>query len=90
MEELLGKKHPEKKFKAGAVSATIWKNETTNSKGEKSFFMTVSLERNYLDKDGNWKSTNVLRTGDLPKAVLVLNKAYEFLMLGKDSGFEEL
>lgn len=71
---------PERKFRAGAVSATIWKNEMQNS--EKKFaFHTISLERGYKDKAGEWKSTSSLRTTDLPKAALVLGKAYEYLIL---------
>lgn len=71
---------PEKKFRAGAVSATVWKNES--KKGADSFaYYSVSLDRNYKDKDGQWKSTNSLRINDLPRASLVLNKAYEFILL---------
>jgi hypothetical protein len=76
---------PEKKFRAAPVSATIWSNEGTNKAGEKVEYKSISLERNYKDKEGNWKSTNSLRTMDLPKAVLVLNKAYEYLQLKEDS-----
>lgn len=79
--EIMGKKHPEMKFKAGAVSATIWSNEGKDADGKVANYKTISFERSYIDKDGNWKTTNSLRVGDLPKAVLVLNKAYEHLML---------
>ena len=65
---------PEQKFKAGAVSATLWKNE-----GEHTYF-TVSIERNYKDKDGAWKNTNSMRLNDLPKASLVISKAYDYLV----------
>jgi len=41
-------------------------------------FKTVTFERSYKDKDGEWKKTGTLRIQDLPKATLVLNKAYEF------------
>ena len=79
------KKLPEKKFRAGSVSATIWKNEGTNKQNEKYEFNTISIQRNYTDKDGNWKSTNSLRVSDLPKAELVLRKAYEHIMLKEQS-----
>ena len=65
---------PEQKFKAGAVSATIWKNE-----GEHIYF-TVSIERNYKDKNNEWKNTNSMRLNDLPKASLVIDKAYDYLV----------
>jgi len=72
---------PEKKIRAGAVSATVWSNEGTSKTGEKVEYKTISLERNYKDKEGNWKSTNSFRVNDLPKAKLVLDKAYEYLIL---------
>jgi hypothetical protein len=87
LDEVMNKKHPEKKFRAGPISATIWLNEGKNDKEESVEFKTISFGRNYLDKDGNWKSTNTLRVNDIPKAVLVLQKAYEFLALD-DGGVE--
>ncbi len=63
---------PSKSFKAGAISATIWDNKT-----EKGTFQTISLTRNYKDEQGNWKNTNTLRVNDLPKANLLLQKAFE-------------
>ena len=73
---------PEKKFSTGAISATIWKNNGTSKKtGEEVEYRTVSLQRRYRDKEGNWQTSNSLRVNDLPKASLVLNKAYEFIVL---------
>ena len=74
---------PEKKFKAGAISATIWKNNIVNSKGETFATYSVNIERNYTDKDGKWNSTSSLRVNDLPKAELVSRLAYEFLVMKK-------
>ena len=49
-------------------------------------FKTVSFDRRYMDKQsGQWKSTNTLRVGDLPKAAMVLQKAYEYLILKVDT-----
>ncbi len=81
-----GKTMPEKKFSTGAVSATVWKNIGTNKNGATVEFRTVKLDRRYKDKDGNWQSTSSLRVNDLPKAALVLQKAYEYLVLkGQDT-----
>lgn len=78
---------PEKKFSAGAISAAIWKNKGKNKKGEAVEYKTVSIQRAYKNKNDEWQHTNSLRVGDLPRAVLVLNKAYEYLTLreGYDS-----
>lgn len=75
---------PEKKIRASPVSATIWSNEGKGKNGEPVNYRTISLERNYKDKDGKWKSTNSFRITDIPKAVLVLNKAYEYLLINDD------
>ena len=69
------KQQPDKKFRAGAVSATVWKNKT-----EKGEYSSVQLDRAYKDKDDTWKHTTSLSAADLPKAVLVLNKAYEYVV----------
>lgn len=69
---------PEIKFDAGAIVATVWKNKANSGEGE---FKTVGFERRYKDKDGKWKNSNTLRINDLPKAIMVLQKAYEYLTL---------
>jgi len=78
---------PAKKFRAGAVSATVWNNAKKDEEGnEKGMYSTISIERSYKDKDDKWQSTNSLRLNDLPRAALVLNKAYEFLTMEKQKG----
>lgn len=74
------KNMPEKKFKSGAVCATIWPNKMTKNNKEIEF-KTVALDRNYKDREGNWKSTSTLRTNDIADAELVLRKAYEYIKL---------
>ena len=71
---------PVRKFKAGAVFAAIWSNKGQND-GE---YKTISLERRYTDKEGNWKSTTSFRANDLPKVQLVMQKAYEFIVLNEE------
>jgi len=73
---------PEKRFSTGAISATVWKNNGISKRnGEDIEYSTVSLQRSYKDKDGKWQTTSSLRVNDLPKATLVLHKAYEYLVL---------
>ena len=68
---------PEITFRHGLCSASIFENEY--KRGEEAFTVrTVSFQRSYLDREGNWQTTNSLKVNDIPKAVLVLNKAYEF------------
>jgi len=80
--------YPEKKFRAGAISATVWLNKGHRANGEESEFKTISLERAYTDKDGKWQSTNNFRVGDLPKANVVLQQAYEYVVLQEQDLFK--
>ena len=81
----INKNTPEKKFRASPITATIWTNEVKFKDEEPRMYRTISLERSYKDKDGAWKSTNSLRVNDLPKAILVLNKAFEYISIKDDS-----
>ncbi len=78
---------PEKKFRAGAISATVWLNKGQNANGEETEYRSISIERNYTNKEGKWNSTNSLRVNDLPKANVVLQKAYEFLVFKEQDLF---
>ena len=81
-----GSNLPEMKFKAGGITATVWRNTLTNKDGKQGDVLSVSFDKRYLDKESNeWKSTNSLRSMDLPKAVFVLNKAYEYVLLNSQS-----
>jgi len=79
---------PEKKFRAGAISATVWRNKGQNKQGEAVSYNSISLERYYKDKNGEWQNTSSMRTNDLPRAAVVLQKAFEFLVV-KDQNLAE-
>jgi len=84
------KNGPEKVFRTGAVNVSVWKNEATSKDGSKGEFRTISIQRSYTDKSGEWKSTGTLRLNDLPRVTLALNKAFEYLVMkGQDSEFIE-
>lgn len=79
---------PEITFRHGCCSASVFENEY--ERGEQKFTVrTVAFQRRYQDKEGNWQSTNTLKINDIPKAVLVLNKCYEFLTSNSLSEFTE-
>ncbi|MBT4541026.1 hypothetical protein HOC35_05925 [Candidatus Woesearchaeota archaeon] len=71
---------PVKRISAGAISVSIWQNSGEKD-GRQYEFSSMSIDRAYKDKEGAWQHTSQLRTADLPKAVVVLSKAYEFLIL---------
>jgi hypothetical protein len=67
---------PVKKIKVGAIEVAVWENQS--KEGNK--FYNTTMERSYKDGE-EWKKTNSLRDSDLPKAVLALQKAYEFVAI---------
>ena len=75
------KNTPEKKFSTGAVTATVWQNQGKGKNGEVTAYRTVSLQRSYKDKNGVWQHANSMRVNDLPRANLVLQKAFEYLVI---------
>jgi hypothetical protein len=86
-----GQNMPQKAFRVGPVKATVWKNIGQNDKGSVEY-LSVSFERRYMDSQTNsWKSTHSLRANDLPKAVLALNKAYEYIVFSskQEAALEE-
>jgi len=48
------------------------------------------LEVRYKDPSGTWKSTHSLSLNELPKAILALQKAYEYLMAPKQVDSENV
>ena len=61
-----------------AIQSEGFRSLAENQKVE---FDTVQLQRVYKDKNDEWQNTGTLRVNDLPKAALVLQKSYEFLVL---------
>ena len=70
---------PEKEFKVGAVHVSIWSNPRQTGDGRMFNSQKITLERVYRENMGNFKSTNSLEINDIPKAILALKKAYEYL-----------
>ncbi len=72
---------PIKKIAVGRIQVAVWENEGKEGRN----YYSVSFDKRYKDKNDEWKSSNSLRANDIPKAVLALEKAYEFLSL-KETG----
>ena len=69
---------PEIVFRHGSCSAAVFENEF--KRGTDAFTVkNVAFQHRYRDKNGEWQNGGSLRANDIPKAVLVLNKAYEYV-----------
>jgi len=56
----------------------VWKNVNDGKET-----LSVSLERSYKDRNGQWKKTHSFRQNDSPKALLALQKAFEHIALSR-------
>ena len=74
---------PIKKIRVGCASATIWENKKTID-GKEVVFNSVSVDKNYKDKDDQWQTTNSLSVQDIPKMILALQKAFEEISIKKE------
>jgi len=77
---------PEIVFRAGLVSASIYRKKIRNREGNL-VDKPISHEGSYevkltrvIDEKGQWLQIGTLRISDIPKAQLVLSKAYEYLV----------
>lgn len=70
---------PEMEFKVGAVRAAVWVNARTGYDGRGFNSHKVIIDRTYKDNDG-FKSTGSLDINDIPKAILALKRAYEWIL----------
>ena len=67
-------KKPVQQFKVGGIQVAIWQNESKEGQA----FSSISMDKRYKVGE-EWRSTTSLKANDLPKAILALQKAYEFL-----------
>jgi len=74
-----GGRTPEKRFRVGGVSASVWVYVNRTRGGQEYEQKKVVLERAYRDAQGEWKHTNSYDGNDIPKAILALTKAYEYI-----------
>ncbi len=70
---------PETTFKAGAVRASVFVN-TFQRNGGSGAMRKATLDVRYQDKNGEWQSTHSFSLNEIPKAIIVLLKVYDYLL----------
>ena len=78
----MAKKSPEKVYRVGHVSASIFVNTSTREDGGEKVereFRTVSLQRSYQDEKGTWQYSGNLTLGDLANAIRALTVAQAYV-----------
>ena len=76
---------PEKIIMVGPCRAAIFRNQVMIF-GKQIIMPKVKFEVRYKDKrSGKWKGTSCMTIHELPKAILALQKAYEYLTTRKSA-----
>ncbi len=74
---------PEKTFRIGRISASVFKNlieaKDGSTVGQKRFVRSVNVQRSYQDDDGKWEYSSSFQLADLPAAVRVLQLAQQYV-----------
>jgi hypothetical protein len=69
---------PEKIIMVGPCRVSIFRNVCLKD-GQEIEIPKVLLEVRYKDKHGRWRGTHSLSLREIPKAILALQKAFEYL-----------
>lgn len=71
------KNKPIEKFRSGTIEVAVWEN-----KKDDKVWHSISHKKGYKDSElGEWKDTTNYSVFDIPVLVMLMNKAYEFIML---------
>ena len=78
---------PIKDFRAGNIQASVWRNEVQKD-GQTVVRQSVRIQKQFRKDGGDYQETNYYFRDDLPKLILVAQKAYEYIALSesRDAG----
>jgi hypothetical protein len=79
---------PIKNFRSGGIQASVWRDETEKN-GQTVVRHSVRIQKQFRKEDGNYQDTNYYFQDDLPKLILVAQKAFEFISLKGPKDTEE-
>ena len=89
MSETATTNRPVKEFRVRNLRVAIWQNEGMRN-GQPVLLHSVTLNKRYRDANtGEWADSNSLFPDDLPRVRLLLDKAYEHIMLRDDDARRE-
>lgn len=73
---------PVQEFRVRNLSLAIWQNEADRD-GRKVVVHSITINKRYRDpSSGGWRDSSSFFADDLPRLRLLLDKAYEYLLLG--------
>jgi len=75
-------KPPIKDFRTRGLSVAVWENDGFTRDRQPIKYHTVTLRKSYKDQEtGEWKDSNTFFPDDLPRLRLLIEKAYELILL---------
>ena len=72
-------------YRAGAMSASVWSNNATDSHGQPVERLSVTVQKRIKDPETEeYRTVKSLFDRDIPRLQMVAQKAFEFMMLRSD------
>jgi len=84
------KTKPIKSFKAGNIEASIWRNEVQQQDGQTRIRHSTRIQKQFKNEKGDYENTEYYFPDDLPKLLLVAQKAFEFIALTESKDTEDV
>jgi len=79
---------PIKDFRAGNIQASVWRNEVQKD-GQTVVRYSVKIQKQFRKDDGDYQETNYYFRDDIPRLILVSQKAFEFIALNESKEADE-
>ena len=79
---------PIKDFRAANIQASVWRNEVQKD-GQTVVRHSVRIQKQFRNDSGDYQETNYYFRDDIPKLILVAQKAYEYIALTESKEAEE-
>jgi len=79
---------PIKDFRADGIQASVLRNEAEKD-GHTVVRHSVKIQKQYRKEDGDYENTEYYFRDDLPKLILVAQKAFEYIALKESQDAEE-
>ena len=76
----------EVEFRVGEVLVALWHNPIRDSNDKRANSHKITIERKQPPGHGSNEYTNVLEAGDIPKAILALKKAHDYIQTRRKEG----
>jgi len=79
---------PIKDFRSGGIQASVWRNEVQKD-GDTVVRNSVKIQKRFKNEKGDYENTDYYFRDDLPRLILVAQKAFEFIALKESKDAEE-